>query len=70
MFDSEKFEFSCPNCHNKISETVGRLNRGGYSCPSCGTKFDATELRRELEKAERLTKESLRKINESLNIKL
>ena len=62
IFDKDKLDFNCPNCGNKLSETVGRLNSGGYTCPSCGTVFDTTGLRREAEKADRMTKDFLRKL--------
>ena len=71
MFDNEKFEFECPKCHQKLSETIGRLNRGSYSCPSCGQQFDSSQLRRETEKAQRALDETMRKLGSiKINIKL
>jgi ribosomal protein L37AE/L43A len=68
MFDNEKIEFECPNCHAKLRETIGRLNRGGYSCPSCGADFETSGLRRETEKATRMAQDTMRKIGQSFKL--
>jgi ribosomal protein L37AE/L43A len=71
MFDNEKFGFQCPKCKKKLSETIGRLKRGAYSCPGCGQKFDTSEIRRELDKAQRSVDDFTRKLGSmKINIKL
>ncbi|MGA3145376.1 MAG: hypothetical protein ABSF10_20435 [Verrucomicrobiota bacterium] len=71
ILDDQTLDFNCPTCHQKISETVGRLNLGNYTCPSCGTVFDTTNFRRDTENVEREIEDALRQIGDiKINIQL
>lgn len=48
MFDSHVIAIPCPNCGNKVEETIGRLKENPkIPCPGCGKTLaiNADELR-------------------------
>jgi len=62
VFDNQRLDFNCPKCGKKISETIGRLNRGDYKCAFCGAIFNTANFRREVEKADRTFHETVRRM--------
>lgn len=68
-FDSERLEFECPKCGNKIVESIGRLKRENYACSGCGQEFDTKELKelhRQINKAERQLREFEKKLKNGI----
>jgi uncharacterized Zn-finger protein len=60
IFSDEKLEITCPECHRKFKETIGRLKKAkSVTCPGCGKVFglENTSLRKEVEKVDRRLRE-------------
>jgi len=57
ILDNEKLNITCPSCKAKFSMTVRNIKRPGSKCPKCGAKFEASQFRREIEKAEQQFKD-------------
>jgi transcription initiation factor IIE alpha subunit len=57
ILDNEKLNITCPGCKAKFSLTVREIKRPGAKCPKCGAKFEASQFKREIEKAERQIKD-------------
>lgn len=52
-----KLQIPCPNCQQKIPETIGRLKDDpNVTCSSCGTAFtvNSTEFDKGVEAAEKM----------------
>lgn len=52
-----QLQIPCPNCEQKIPETIGRLKDDpNVTCSSCGTSFtvNSTELDKGIEAAEKM----------------
>jgi transcription initiation factor IIE alpha subunit len=57
ILDNEKLNITCPSCKAKFSLTVKDIKRPGAKCPKCGAKLEASQFKREIEKAERQIKD-------------
>jgi hypothetical protein len=57
IFDNEKLNITCPSCKAKVSLTVRDIKRPGAKCPKCGAKFEASQFKCDIEKAERQIKD-------------
>lgn len=64
LFDQEPLEITCPNCRNKIQQTVAWFKKGDVRCPSCDSPIDTTHFRRELEAAEKAAADFLRQFGQ------
>ena len=52
FFDAQDFEFSCPHCKKQVKTTVAKMKRSDQKCPHCGAKFETSDFRRGINKAE------------------
>ncbi len=53
FFDSQDFEFNCPQCKRAVRTRVANLKRSNYKCPYCRAKFDTSGFKRGLDEADR-----------------
>jgi NAD-dependent SIR2 family protein deacetylase len=60
--DDKPLIFTCPKCGNKIEKTIGWFKADHPSCSFCWTRFENEEFRREVEEAEKLIGNTLRKL--------
>ncbi len=67
LFDGEKLDIKCPECRRGFKINVRELKRPGIKCPGCGAAFDTSQVKREIDKAERSIKDFERNIK---NMKL
>jgi tRNA(Ile2) C34 agmatinyltransferase TiaS len=53
FFDSNDFEFKCPLCKRAVKSRVADLKRTDYRCPNCRGKFDTSDFKHGVDKANR-----------------
>jgi peptide subunit release factor 1 (eRF1) len=45
MLDKKRVTFSCRECGEKITKTLGWLKaHPDFACPNCGTRYDVNKL--------------------------
>jgi transcription initiation factor IIE alpha subunit len=67
FFDEENVSFCCPHCKKEFQTTVAQMKRPDQKCPNCGAKFETSDFRRGVDKAEEEI-ERFRRNLESLKI--
>ena len=71
FFNSQDFEFTCPRCERQIRTRVADMKRPDYKCPHCDAKFDTTDFKRGIDKANREIEEFKQRLgNIKIDIKL
>jgi transcription initiation factor IIE alpha subunit len=50
--DSAPLEFDCPKCGKHLKKTFRWAKGPNPTCPHCGLKFEASQFRGEIRKAE------------------
>jgi len=57
IFDDTTIDIECPNCKGKLKMAVRDLKRPDAKCKKCGIKFESSQFKRELDKAEQAVKD-------------
>jgi transcription initiation factor IIE alpha subunit len=53
FFDSQDFDFTCPNCKRHVKTPVSKVKRSDFKCPYCGGKFETSQFSRKIGEANR-----------------
>ena len=65
-----KIDTDCPNCKNKLTFTVGQLQRGEtIICPNCHLKLDTSEAQKSLAELEKSLKAFRKRVSKTISIK-
>lgn len=71
FLDSKGFEFECPLCKQAVKSCVADLKRTDYKCPHCHGKFDTSDFKRGVDKANREVEQFKQRLgNIKIDIKL
>ena len=71
FFNSEDFDFTCPHCKREVKARVADVKRSGYKCPHCGGKFETSDFKRGVDKANREIEQFKQRLgNIKIDIKL
>jgi len=71
FFDGRELEITCQQCRRTFKKTVRDLKRAVVKCPNCDAGFETSQLKREIDKADRSIQDFQRSLKDiKINIRL